>query len=121
MLVAAGVPAVCVVAWASTQPGLVDHLQTSATRERAGAWFALALVLGVAAALGLSHYARRAGERLSAEARRRWALRLGRSARRGRGRRRRRRHGRDRRARASGSTSSAARATSSRDRAGSAS
>ena len=77
MLVAAGVPAVCVVAWASTQPGIVDHLQTSATRERAGAWFALALVLGVAAALGLSHYAARAGERLSADARRRWALRLG--------------------------------------------
>ena len=45
--------------------------------ERAGAWFALALVLGVAAALGLSHYAARAGERLSADARRRWALRLG--------------------------------------------
>ena len=77
MLVAAGVPAVCVVAWASTQPGIVDHLQTSATRERAGAWFALALVLGVAAALGLSHYAAREGERLSADARRRWALRLG--------------------------------------------
>ncbi len=77
MLVAAGAPAVCVVAWASTQPGIVDHLQTSATRERAGAWFALALVLGAAGALGLSHYAARAGERLSADARRRWALRLG--------------------------------------------
>jgi tetratricopeptide (TPR) repeat protein len=77
MLVAAGVPAVCVVAWASTQPGIVDHLQTSATRERAGGWFALALVLGVAAALGLSHYAAREGDRLSADARRRWALRLG--------------------------------------------
>jgi tetratricopeptide (TPR) repeat protein len=77
MLVAAGVPAVCVVAWASTQPGIVDHLQTSATRERAGAWFALALVLGVAAALGLAHFAAREGERLSAEARHRWALRLG--------------------------------------------
>jgi O-antigen ligase len=77
MVVAAGVPAVVVVAWASTQPGLVDHLQTSSTRERAGAWFALALVLGVAAALGLSHYAAQAGERLSADARRRWALRMG--------------------------------------------
>jgi O-antigen ligase len=77
MLVAAGVPAAVVVAWATTQPGLVDHLQTSSTRETAGAWFALALVLGVAAALALSHYAARAGERLSAEARHRWALRLG--------------------------------------------
>jgi tetratricopeptide (TPR) repeat protein len=75
--VAAGAPAIVVLAWASTQPGLVDHLQTSATRERAGAWFALALVLGAAAALALAHYAARAGERLSDEGRRRWALRLG--------------------------------------------
>jgi tetratricopeptide (TPR) repeat protein len=77
MLVAAGVPAAAVLAWASTQPGIVDHLQTSATRERAGAWFALALVLGAAAALALSHYAARAGERLSDDERDRWTLRLG--------------------------------------------
>ena len=77
MLVAGGAPAVVVVAWASTQPGLVDHLQTASTRERAGAWFAIALVLGAAAALVLSHYVARWGARLSDEARRRWALRLG--------------------------------------------
>jgi tetratricopeptide (TPR) repeat protein len=77
MLVAAVGPGLVVAAWASTQPGLVDHLQTSATRERAGGWFALALVLGVAAALALSHYGTRMGERLSDEERRRWATRLG--------------------------------------------
>ena len=77
MLVAGASPAVVVVAWASTQPGLVDHLQTASTRERAGAWFALALVLGAVAALVLSHYVARWGAQLSDEARRRWALRLG--------------------------------------------
>ena len=61
MLVAGAGPGLVVAAWASTQPGLVDHLQTSATRERAGAWFALALALGVAAALALSHYGTRLG------------------------------------------------------------
>jgi tetratricopeptide (TPR) repeat protein len=77
MLVAAVGPGLIVAAWASTQPGLVDHLQTSATRERAGAWFALALVLGSAAALALSHYATQVGERFSDEQRHRWASRLG--------------------------------------------
>ncbi len=77
MLVAGVGPGLVVVAWAATQPGLVDHLQTSATRERAGAWFALALVLGVAAALALSHYGARLGERFSDEERHRWATRLG--------------------------------------------
>src|SRR5262245_34969464 len=76
MLVAGAGPGLVVAAWAFTQPGLVDHLQTSATRERAGAWFALALVLGAAAALALSHYGARAGERLSGEDRHRWAMRL---------------------------------------------
>ena len=76
-LVAGAGPGLVVAAWASTQSGLVDHLQTSATRERAGAWFALALALGVAAALGLSHYGTRVGERFSDEERHRWATRLG--------------------------------------------
>jgi tetratricopeptide (TPR) repeat protein len=76
MLVAGGGPGLVVAAWAFTQPGLVDHLQTSATRERAGAWFALALVLGAAAALALSHFGARAGERLSDDDRHRWAMRL---------------------------------------------
>ena len=77
MLVAGVGPGLVVVAWAATQPGLVDHLQTSATRERAGAWFALALVLGVFAALALSHYGTRLGERFSDDERHRWATRLG--------------------------------------------
>jgi tetratricopeptide (TPR) repeat protein len=77
MLVAGVGPGLVVVAWASTEPGIVDHLQTSATRERAGAWFALALVAGAAAALGLSHYGARLGERFSDEERHRWATRLG--------------------------------------------
>ncbi len=76
VLVAGGGPGLVVAAWAFTQPGLVDHLQPSATRERAGAWFALALALGAAAALALSHYGARAGERLSGEERHRWATRL---------------------------------------------
>jgi tetratricopeptide (TPR) repeat protein len=76
MLVAGAGPGLAVAAWAFTQPGLVDHLQTSATRERAGGWFALALVLGAAAALALSHYGARAGERLSGQERHRWATRL---------------------------------------------
>ena len=77
MLVAGAGPGLVVAAWASTQSGLVDHLQTSATRRRAGAWFALALALGVAAALGLSHYGTRVGERFSDEERHRWTTRLG--------------------------------------------
>jgi tetratricopeptide (TPR) repeat protein len=77
MLVAGGGPALAVAAWAFTQPGLVDHLQPATTRERAGAWFALALVLGAAAALVLSHYGARWGERFTAEERRRWSIRLG--------------------------------------------
>jgi O-antigen ligase len=77
ILAAGAVPAVVVCAWAAGQPGLVDDLQSSATRERAGGWFALALVLGAAAALALAHLGTRHGERLSSAARHRWAQRLG--------------------------------------------
>jgi tetratricopeptide (TPR) repeat protein len=77
MLVAGGAPALVVAVWAATRPGLADDLQAHAVRERAGAWFALALVLGAAAALGLSHYGARAGERLAADKRQLWSRRLG--------------------------------------------
>ena len=77
MLVAGGVPALAVAGWASTQAGLVEHLQTSEARERAGVWFALALCLGAGVALASSHYGTRAGARLSDPARHRWAARLG--------------------------------------------
>jgi tetratricopeptide (TPR) repeat protein len=77
MLVAGGGPSLAVAVWAATRPGLADDLQTQAVRERAGAWFAVVLVLGAAAALGLSHHGARAGERLAAERRHLWARRLG--------------------------------------------
>ncbi len=76
MLVAGGLPAAAVAAWASTQDGLVEDLQTAAARERAGGWFALALALGLAAALGLAHYAGRLGGRLGEDERARWTKRL---------------------------------------------
>jgi O-Antigen ligase len=77
MLVAGSAPAVGVAAWASTQAGLVDDLQTFSSRQRSGAWFALALVLGAVAALALSHLGARAGDRLSPDGRSRWTRRLG--------------------------------------------
>jgi O-Antigen ligase len=77
MLVAGSAPAVAVAAWASTQAGLVDDLQTFSSRQRSGAWFALALVLGAVAALGLSHFGARAGDRLTPDGRSRWTRRLG--------------------------------------------
>ena len=77
MLIAGSVPAAVVGAWASTQDSLVEDLQTRAARDRAGAWFALALVLGAAAALGLSHLAVQRGDRLPDAERSRWAIRLG--------------------------------------------
>lgn len=77
MLIAGSVPAAVVGAWASTQDGLVEDLQTRAARDRAGAWFALALVLGAAAALGLSHLAVQRGDRLPDAERCLWARRLG--------------------------------------------
>lgn len=77
MLLAGSVPAAVVAAWASTQDGLVEDLQTRVARDRAGAWFAIALVLGAAAALGLSHLAAQRGDRLPDAERSRWARRLG--------------------------------------------
>lgn len=76
MLLAGSAPAVVVAVWASTQDGLVEDLQDRAAREGAGAWFALALVLGGAAALVASHRGARLGERLSEPARAVWARRL---------------------------------------------
>jgi tetratricopeptide (TPR) repeat protein len=76
MLGAAAGPAVCVVLWASTQDGLVEDLQPAGARERAGGWFALALVLGAAAALGLAHAAARQGDRLTPPERDTWTRRL---------------------------------------------
>jgi tetratricopeptide (TPR) repeat protein len=77
MLVAGGGPALAVAVWAATRPGLADDLQTHAVRARAGAWFAIVLVLGAAVTLCLTHYGARTGERLSPERRHRWARRLG--------------------------------------------
>jgi tetratricopeptide (TPR) repeat protein len=77
MLVAGAAPAVVVAGWASTQPGLVDDLQGRATRERAGAWFALALVAGAVAVLVLAHVAARLGDRVAPQERRRWTTGLG--------------------------------------------
>jgi tetratricopeptide (TPR) repeat protein len=77
MLAAGSVPAVAVCAWASTQDGLVEDLQSRASRDRAGAWFAVALILGAAAALGLSHLAAQRSGRLVGEERTLWARRLG--------------------------------------------
>ncbi|HZO50075.1 MAG TPA: O-antigen ligase family protein, partial [Gaiellaceae bacterium] len=48
-LVVAVVPAAAVAGWASTRAGLVDDGQSYAARRADGGWFALALVLGLAA------------------------------------------------------------------------
>ncbi len=76
-LVAAAVPAASVAGWATTRPGLVEDLQPASTRAADGAWLALFLVLGAAAALVLSRVAERCTGRLDPRSRRRWTLRLG--------------------------------------------
>lgn len=75
-LAAAGMPAAAVAGWASTRPGLVQDLQPRSVRAADGAWFALALCLGAAAALALAHVGARSSGRLTGERRRLWAHRL---------------------------------------------
>jgi hypothetical protein len=63
-LVVSVVPAAAVAGWASTRAGLVDDGQPYSARQADGGWFALALVLGLAAVVGAALWAERLDRRV---------------------------------------------------------
>jgi O-antigen ligase len=73
-LVVSVVPAAAVAGWASTRSGLVDDGQSYVARRADGGWFALALVLGLAAVIVASLWAERLDRRV--ERRDLWVRRI---------------------------------------------
>jgi hypothetical protein len=77
-LLLAAVPAAAVAGWASTRAGLADDGQSYAVRRHDGAWLGIVLLLVGAAVFATAWWLAGRDERLGdAEARRRWAQRLG--------------------------------------------
>jgi O-antigen ligase len=63
-IVVSVVPAAAVAGWAATRAGLVDDGQTYAARQADGGWFALALMLGLAAVVLAAMWAERLDRRV---------------------------------------------------------